>query len=60
MEFIYQNFLGMKIENMEHSLSQEEQEELARSNKKVKDVSHAGFSEGQYSGPSSPSHNVGP
>nr|POE99726.1 hypothetical protein CFP56_36069 [Quercus suber] len=45
---------------MERSLSQEEQEELARTNKKVKDVSHAGFSEGQYSGASSPSHNVGP
>ena len=44
---------------MERSLSQEEQDELARSNKKVKDVTHAGFSDGQHSGPSSPSHNSG-
>nr|POE69895.1 uncharacterized protein CFP56_38102 [Quercus suber] len=45
---------------MERSLSQEEQDELARSNKKVKDVRHAGFSDGQCSEPSSPSHKGGP
>ena len=38
------------------SLSHEEQEELARSTKKVKDVNHAGFCEGQGLGSSSPSH----
>nr|POF20378.1 hypothetical protein CFP56_39660 [Quercus suber] len=37
------------------ALSREEQEELARSNKKVKDVNHSGFREGQDSMPSSPS-----
>ena len=36
------------------SLSREEQEELARSNKKVKNVSHAGFSDSSDSRPSSP------
>ena len=44
---------------MEHSLSCEEQEELARSTKKVKDVCHAGFCEGQGSGSSSLSHAGG-
>ena len=39
---------------MEHSLSLEEQAELARSNKKVKNVNHAGFCEGQSSGSPSP------
>ena len=44
------------------SLSREEQEELARSNKKVKDVKHAGFKEelGLGLGPSSPNHGQGP
>ena len=40
---------------MERSLSFEEQAELARSNKKVKNVNHAGFCKGQSSGSSSPS-----
>ena len=40
------------------SLSREEQEELARSNKKVKDVNHAGYREGPGLGSSSP--NCGP
>nr|XP_023901561.1 uncharacterized protein LOC112013401 [Quercus suber] len=44
---------------MERSLSREEQEELARSTKKVKDVNHAGYCEGQGSGSSSPSHAGG-
>lgn len=38
------------------SLLQEEQEELACSDKKVKDVKHAGFREEMGSGPSSPTH----
>nr|POE73423.1 hypothetical protein CFP56_08726 [Quercus suber] len=42
------------------SLSKEEQEELSRSKKKVKDVRHAGFRDGHDSGPSSPNHWVGP
>ena len=42
------------------ALSREEQEELARSNKKVKDVNLSGFREGQDSMPSSPSHCYGP
>ena len=42
------------------SLSREEQEELARSNKKVKNVSHAGFHEGQESTPSTPSQGYSP
>ena len=44
------------------SLSREEQEELARSNKKVKDVKHVGFREepGSGSGSSSPNHGQGP
>ena len=41
------------------SLSREEQEELARSNKKVKDVSYAGFQGGLDSGSSSPSYGQG-
>ena len=41
------------------SLSWEEQEELARSKKKVKNVSHAGFQEGLELGPSSPSNGHG-
>ena len=40
---------------MERSLSLEEQAELARSNKKVKNVTRAGFCEGQSSGSASPS-----
>ena len=39
---------------MERSLSREEKEELVRSKKKVKAVSHAGFCEGHSSGSSSP------
>ena len=42
------------------SLSREEQAELARSNKKVKNVSHAGFQEGRESNPSMPSHGYSP
>ena len=42
------------------SLSREEQEELTRSKKKVKDVKHAGFSERSVSGPSSPVKGLGP
>ncbi|KAL4620606.1 hypothetical protein ACB092_06G167600 [Castanea dentata] len=38
------------------ALSREEQEEVACSNTKVKDVNHLGFREGQDSMPSSPSH----
>ena len=41
------------------SLSREEQEELAHSNKKVKDVKHARFREDLGSGPSSPNHGQG-
>lgn len=41
------------------SLSREEQEELARSKKKVKDVNHARFREGPESGSSSPNHGLG-
>ena len=41
------------------SLSREEQEELARSTKKVKNVSHAGFRERLEIGPSSPSNGHG-
>nr|XP_023906017.1 uncharacterized protein LOC112017803 [Quercus suber] len=43
------------MERFERSLSLEEQAELARSNKKVKNVNHARFCEGQSSGSSSPS-----
>lgn len=39
------------------SLCREEQEELIGSNKKLKDVNHARFQEGQDSFPSSPSHD---
>ena len=42
------------------SLSREEQEELGRSNKKVKHVSHAGFQDGQESTPSTPSQGFSP
>nr|POE74016.1 uncharacterized protein CFP56_71534 [Quercus suber] len=42
------------------ALSREEQEELARSNKKVKNVNHSSFREGQDSMPSSPSFCHGP
>jgi len=45
---------------MSLSLSREEQEELARSKKKVKDVKHARFSEGHESGSSSPVKGLGP
>ena len=41
------------------SLSKEEQEELSRSKKKVKDIRYAGFCDGQESGPSSPIRGVG-
>ena len=44
---------------MECSLSREEEEELARSKKKVKAVTHAGFCDGHSSGPASPSHAGG-
>ena len=43
-----------------HFHSREEQAELARSKKKVKDVNHVGFCEGQTSSPPSPNHGVGP
>lgn len=46
-------------EAMERSLSREEKEEFARSKKKVKDVSHAGFYEDQCSSLESPSHSEG-
>ena len=42
------------------SLSREEQEELDRSHKKVKDVKHAGFREAMGSGPLSPNHGQEP
>ena len=42
------------MERSERSLSREEKEELVRSKKKVKAVSHAGFCEGHSSGSSSP------
>ena len=47
---------------MEHSLSlsREEQEELARSNKKVKNVSHVDFQDGQESTPSTSSQGFRP
>lgn len=41
------------------ALSREEQEELARSKKKVKDVNHAEFNDSRGSGPSSPTHLQG-
>lgn len=41
------------------SLAGEEQEELARSKKKVKDVNHERFREGPESGSSSPNHGLG-
>ena len=44
---------------MECSLSCEEKEELVRSTKKVKSVSHVGFGEGHSSGPVSPSCDGG-
>ena len=40
-------------------LSTEEQEELARSNKKVKNVGHAGFQEGMDTSSSSPKRSNG-
>ena len=40
-------------------LSTEEQEELSRSNKKVKNVGHAGFQEGMDTTSSSPKHSNG-
>ncbi|XP_030943405.1 uncharacterized protein LOC115968223 [Quercus lobata] len=42
---------------MERSLSREEKEELVRSTKKVKNVSHAGFGEGHSSGSASPNRD---
>ena len=42
------------------SLSKEEQEELSRSKKKVKDVRYARFRDKQESGPSSPNRGAGP
>ena len=47
------------MKKMALSLSREEQEELTRSKKKVKDVKHAGFSERSVSGPSSPVKGLG-
>ena len=44
---------------MERSLSHEEKEELVRSKKKVKAVSHVGFYDGHSSGPASPRHARG-
>lgn len=52
--------LSLSREDQAIRLSREEQEELARSKKKVKDVRHAGFHDGHESGPSSPNHGVGP
>ena len=48
------------MEECSPSLFREEQEELICSNKKVKDVSHAGYQEGQDSFPSSLSHGYSP
>ena len=48
------------MEERSPSLSREEQEELIRSNKKVKDVNHAWYHEGQDSFPSSPSLGYSP
>ena len=42
------------------SISREEQDELTRSKKKVKDVKHVGFSEGHESGPLSPVKGLNP
>ena len=44
---------------LESSVSCEEKDELVHSKKKVKDVTHAGFSEGPTLSPSSPSHDEG-
>ena len=44
---------------LERSLSREEKEELVRSKKKVKAVSHAGFCDGHSPGPASPNHDGG-
>ena len=53
-------FAGFKMTSSSSpSLSREEQEELARSNKKVKDVNHAGFSNSSDSRPSSPTQPQG-
>ena len=44
---------------MERSLSRDEKEELVRSTKKVKSVSHVSFGEGHSSGPVSSSRDGG-
>ena len=54
------NTIRSNMEERSPSLSREEQEELIRSNKKVKDVNHAGYHEGRDSFPSSPSHGYSP
>ena len=52
-------FIFQEKKKMESSLSREEKEELVRSTKKVKSVSHAGFGEGHSFDPVSPSHDGG-
>uniref|UniRef100_A0A7N2LFW7 DUF4283 domain-containing protein n=1 Tax=Quercus lobata TaxID=97700 RepID=A0A7N2LFW7_QUELO len=50
----------LKVWNSEdRSLSLKEKEELVRSTKKVKNVSHVGFDEGHSSGPASPNRDGG-
>nr|POE89610.1 hypothetical protein CFP56_02329 [Quercus suber] len=51
--------LWSKFKHETLSLSREEKEELARSKKKVKDVSHTGFCEGHSFAPTSPNHAEG-
>ena len=55
LSFFKERYISTYMERFECSLSLEEQEELARSNKKVKNVNHVGFYKGQSSGSSSPS-----
>ena len=42
------------------ALSQEEQAELTRSNKKVKNINHTDYGEGQDAMPPSPNHSYSP
>lgn len=57
---IIEQLLAKKMETQETlSLSHEEQEELTRSKKKVKNDSHVELEGGQGSGSSSPNHSLG-
>lgn len=58
---IWEIIFFVKKEAMEHSLalSREEQDELVRSKKKVKNVGHAGFLDGMDSAASSPRNDGG-